>query len=98
MISTVLPTPATEHRRLPASDQRCQQVDDFDAGKKDLASAALTFERRRGAVDGPMLDPPRERWTPIARLADCAEQPPKYRIANRCADWRTEGACSRAAP
>jgi hypothetical protein len=51
---------AAEHRGLAAGDQRCEQIDHLDAGVEDLASTALTFERRRWPVDGPMLDLGRE--------------------------------------
>ena len=37
MIRTVLPTPAPpEHGRLAAFDERREQIDDFDAGMKNL--------------------------------------------------------------
>src|SRR6516164_5701034 len=60
---------SAEHRGFAASDQWRQQVNDFDAGMEDLASAALTFERRRRTVDRSMSYVRRERWTVVHRLA-----------------------------
>jgi hypothetical protein len=91
------PGPA-EHCGLAASDQRRQQIDDFDAGVEDLASAALTIERWRRRVNGPVLDVARKRWTPVCRLADCVEQTAEYRRTDRRVDWCVARTSVGAAP
>jgi hypothetical protein len=91
------PGPA-EHRGLAACDQWRQQVDDLDAGVKDLARAAQAVERGRGRVNRRALDIRGQIRAVVGRRADRIEKAPQHCVTNRRADSCPKGTHPRSAP
>ena len=88
---------AAEHRRLAALGDRGQQIDDLDAGRKQLGGAAQLLQRRRTAVDRPARSVRRQRLALVANSAGQVEQTAEHRVADRNLERPASGARRNAA-
>ena len=79
---------SSEQAGLSAARERREQVDDLDAGLKDLAAVRLLVKRRRGAVDRPAWRVSGKRGQVIDRAAEDVDETAKSVLAHRNRDRR----------
>lgn len=80
-----------EHGRLAAFDEWRQQIDDLDAGMKNLKGSSEPAKRGRCRMDRTPFRPAGKRGPPVVDLTDCVEKPAEYSLSdgysNRHARW-----------
>jgi hypothetical protein len=79
-------TGAAEHGGLAALHERRQEVDDLDAGMKDLQRATMAGKRGCGAMDRSPLDIVRQWSAEVRGFPNGIEQTPEDGLADRHPD------------
>src|SRR6516164_455289 len=79
---------AAEHGGFSARYQWGEQVDDLDAGVKNLQCPAKSVNSRCLCMDGTTLDVCRKSWSAVDGLTERVQETPQYCVADRRGDRR----------